>query len=102
VKEAHADLEVILGRIVNVFLALANDFTIRDKIETIPPLPYVPEPSMLAAFLLKFESLVCKRLAPAFTNQDKLLALISKLHHMTFAEIRSKKLREAKQRTTHA
>jgi len=34
---------------------------------------------------------VCKLSAHAFTDQDKLLALISKLHPKTFAEIRSER-----------
>jgi len=64
---------------------------VRPKVP-LPPLTYGPDPSQLADFLLKFENLVCKLSAHAFTDQDKYLALISKLHPKTFAEIRSERI----------
>jgi len=68
-EDAHADLEVVLTRIGKVFPALENDLTVCKKIETLPPLPYGPDPSQLAFFLLEFEKLVCKYLMRSLTNQ---------------------------------
>jgi len=91
VEDGQAELEVVLTRMGEFSPALQNDLTIRQKIETIPSLPYGPDPSQLAAFLFKFENFVCKPSAPAFTDQDR-LALISKFHPKTFAEIRSERI----------
>jgi len=50
VEDAHADLEVVLTRLGEVFPALENDLTIRKKIATLPPLRCGPDPSQWQLF----------------------------------------------------
>ena len=89
VKESQGDLEASLTKLGEIFPTLENDLTLRKKIEALPPLPYGPEPPQVVTFLLEFENLAHKLTANAWTDQDKLLALISKIHPKTFQEIRA-------------
>ena len=79
VKESQGDLEASLTKLGEIFPTLENDLTLRKKIEALPPLPYGPEPPQVVTFLLEFENLAHKWTANAWTDQDKFLALISKI-----------------------
>ena len=89
IKETGSNLEETLKRLGEIFPTLENVLTIRRKIESLPTLGYAPEPQVLASFLLEFETLSGKLSAHAWTDQDKLLSLIGKLHPKTFQEIRA-------------
>jgi hypothetical protein len=88
-KDNENDLERSLRALGEIFPTLENDLTIRKKIESLQPLGYAPEPQVLAAFLLDFETLASKLSPGAWTDQDRLLSLISKINPRTFQEIRS-------------
>ena len=86
VKESQGDLEASLTKLGEIFPTLENDLTLRRKIKALPPLPRGPEPPQVVTFLLEFENLATKLTANAWTDQDKLLALISKIHPKTFVQ----------------
>ena len=79
-KQSEGDLETSLTTLGDIFPTLEKDLKLRKKIEALLPLPCGPEPPQVATFLLEFENLAHKLTANAWTDQDKLLALISKIH----------------------
>jgi len=88
VKENN-DLEATLAKLGTIFPTLENDVTLRKRIEAMQSLGYGIEPHQVTAFFLEFETLIGKLSPEAWTDQDKLLSLISKLHPKTFQELRS-------------
>jgi len=88
VKECK-DLETTMAKLGTIFPTLENDVTLRKRIEALPTMSYAMEPHQVTTFFLEFETLTGKLSPEAWTDQDRLLSLISKLHTKTFQELRA-------------